>query len=524
MNDYDKVALSNAPQLYLSAPEITDKSGAGLFVLSNNNLTPAGQPIIFGNTASFVMDDTKTVDITGNPLFFNDTASFECVVFAGRPVEDIPIIIDDDSQNALYITPDGFTIKLFFDNALSTYAQIATVSIKDWSKKFYVVLTISSTQATLSINGESVILSYQDTIINSTNLTLGGGSTDYSYLIDGIGFYNNTITNKARYINDPLPSHSNYAASKYNGKTTRFDGYTAGKSTTFTLNDFLYDNGIYTLIYYSAYIQDGLDYLIVRTNDERVTVSYDIDLDDAGEFNEYLLVGTVSDTTLRFMVNDVDVESDFILTIQPVANGDIFYETPADLILSGLALYGSVDESIVNTPDGTKLPGAAYLGTWVYSDVITATPQTVEIVFKPIDSGSDTVVFASSDGSASFGPTGAITGFTAYLNGQLVTDFTDLKYDQWNHLVLVDSGAAATEFYLNSTDGLGSDDTISYMLLTAYPEDLTADDAEFLYNIVAGLNKLTASESASISEGTFPGGSGFNAYSYPWAILGAGGS
>lgn len=524
MNTYDKIALSNKPVLYLSAPEITDKSGTGTHVLSNNNLSPTGQPIIYGSEFSYLMDSTNTVDIAGNPLFFNDRATFECVLVADKPSEDVIIVVDDDNQNALYIGQDGITIKLFFDNLLSTYAQTATVEIKDWTKKFYVVLTITETQATLSVNDQSVILTYSDEIVSSTNLAIGGGYTGYTYLIDGIGFYNNTIRNKIDLINDPFSGHNTYAASKHQGSTTLFDGFTAGEPKTFTLNDFLYDNDLYTLIYFSAEPQDGLDYIIVKCNDERVTVAYDINLADAGEFTDYLLVGTVTNATLRFTVNTLNIDEDFTLTIMPVRNGDVFYETPADLVLSGLALYARSDESIVNCPDGTKLSDAAYTGTWIYSDTLPDTPKSVEIVFKPYDSSVDTVVFASTDGSATFGPGGAITGFTAYLNGQTVTDLTDVRINQWNHLILTDATTTADEFYLNSDDGLADDTTLSYMFLTAYPDQLDSNEANTLYEIVTGIDLLPVSESVSIDEGTFAGGTAFNAYSYPWAIVGAGGS
>jgi hypothetical protein len=523
MNTYDKIALSNKPSLYLSAPEITDKSGTGLFPLSNNNLSATGQPIVYGNDSSYVVGSGTTVDITGNPLFFNDRATFECVLVASRPTEQVSIVIDDDNQNTLAIDPEGITIKLFFESLLSTYAQTATVPIKDWNKKLYIVLTITETQATLSVNGESQIINYTDNIVSSTNVVIGGGYSGYTYLMDGIGFYNNTISNKANLINDPLNGHANHAASKHAGRTTKFDGYMNGKIHTFGLSDFLYSENVHTLIYYSPTLQEGLDYLIVRTNDERVIVSYDINLDDAGEFTEYLLVGTVTDATLRFMVSEIDIDSDFTITIQPIISGDIVDETPANMVLAGLALFGESDESIVNLLDGTKLTEATYAGTWIYSDIMPDTPKSVEIVFKPIESDNDTIVFSSSDGSASFGTTGAITNFTAYLNGQLVTDLTDIRYDQWNHLVLIDSAPTADTFYLNSDDGVDSDETISYLFMTAYPDELSGPDVTILYDIVNGTDLLDISESVSVSEGTFSGGTAFNAYSYPWAIVGAGG-
>ncbi|MFY3742262.1 MAG: hypothetical protein HMLIMOIP_002731, partial [Candidatus Nitrosomirales archaeon] len=155
MSTFDKVALSDRPRLYVSAPDITDKSGVSSYSLDNNNLDPIGQPIIFGSDSSFIMDDTRTVDVVGNPIFFNDTASFECVIFAGRPEQDTAILIDDLDNNALFITPDGITLKLFFESLTSTYAKTTTVEIKDWSKKFHIILNITSSQATLTVNEAS---------------------------------------------------------------------------------------------------------------------------------------------------------------------------------------------------------------------------------------------------------------------------------------------------------------------------------------------------------------------------------
>ncbi|MFY3742253.1 MAG: hypothetical protein HMLIMOIP_002722 [Candidatus Nitrosomirales archaeon] len=213
-----------------------------------------------------------------------------------------------------------------------------------------------------------------------------------------------------------------------------------------------------------------------------------------------------------------------MITIDGISNGDVLYETPADLELTGLALYKASDESIVNCPDGVKLTDAAYKGTWIVSDVMPSPPETVEIVFKPQDDTETTIIFSSTDGSASYGPTGSIVGYTCYLNGTLVTDLSDLKYGQWNHLVLIDSTPSATEFYLNSDDGLPSGTDITYMLLTAYPETLDEPEIVTLYKILLGTDLLSQSESASINEGVFPGGQSFNSYSYTWAILGAGGT
>lgn len=524
MNTYDKVALSDRPALYLSAPQTTDKSGTGDFALTSNNLSATGQPIIFGSEFSYFMDSTKTVNVTGNPLFFNDTATFECVIIAGEPTQDVPIVIDDDAQNAVLITSQGVTLKLFFDNALSTYSKSATVRVSDWNTKLYIIVTITNNQATLSVNGQSQILNYVDTIVGSSNVVIGGGYSGYKYLLDGVGFYNNTIQGKARLINDPGSGYSNYVSTRLNGRTTRFEGYQRGYVDTFTLDKFLFSDGQYTLVYLAGSVQEGMDYLTVRANDEKVNVYYDINLDDSGNFYEYLLVGTVDDATLRFVVNAADIDASFTMTIESVYDGDVLYQTPADLVLSGLALYGPGAESIVNYPDGTKLPGAAYTGTWILSDDFVDVPKSVEVVFKPVDSGNDAFVFASTDGQASVGPTGSITGYTAYLNGAVVTDLDDVRYDQWNHLVLTKASPSATEFYLNSDDGLAGDETMSYMVLTGYQTQLVIGDVTRLYEIISGMDLLSVSETASISEGAFENGTAFNAYSFAWAIVGAGGS
>lgn len=528
MSTYDQIAFGSRPRLYLSAPDITDKSGVGDFPLSNNNLSPTGQPIIFGSEFSFHMSDATTVDVIGNPVFFNDTATLECLIYAGRPTEDVPIIIDSDSQNALLITPDGITLKLFFENLLSTYSQTATVPVKDWNKKLYIIVSITASQATLSVNNSSDILTYKDTIVPSSDITIGGGYSGYKYLLDGVGFYSNTIRNKSLLIDDPMSGHTSYASRRHGGRTTKFDGYEKGIKQSFGLNSFTFstnqDGNYYTFSYLVSQIHQGIDYIIVRVNDERVVVSYDIDFDDPGQFTEYLLVGSVNESNLRFIVNADSVDNDFILSIETIYNGDISYESPAQLELIGLALYGPPTESIVNTPDGTKLPEAAYTGTWILDDNFPDTPGTIEIVFKPIDEGIDTYVFVSTDGSVSYGPTGAITGYTAYLNGQSVSDLSDIRYDQWNHLVLTDASASSTEFYLNSDDGLSSTTTISYMFLTGYPSVLNSAAIETLYEIVSGIDLLSVNETATVVEGSFPGVQGFNAYSYAWAILGAGGS
>jgi hypothetical protein len=520
MSNYDHAALLTRPTFYLSAPETTDKSGAALYDFTDNDLSAAGQPIIYKNTASFVMSDATNADIDGNPIFFNSTASFECVIVAKRPTEQVPILIDSDGMNALYIDPNGITVKLFFDNATSTYAKVATVRIKNWNVKMYVSLSISSTQAVISVNGQASILSYTDAIVVSSTITIGGGYTGYSYLIDGVGFYNTTATNKISLIDDPASHHAQFSGNKHDGLTTLFDGYRSGYKQTFELKDFRYSNDTFILSYYVNAVDEGIDYLSVTTNDESVTVSYDVDMDDFGEFTEYLLLGSISESTIRFILEADQVDSDFQLIIEGVYNGDVLDATPASLVLDGLALYSNPSESIVNYPDGVLLPGSSYTGTW-----LDAIPSSIEIVFKPTETTAETYVVSSTDGGVSSGDTGGVTGYTTYLNGATTTDMSEVKYNQWNHLVVTLAEPEATEFYLNSDDGIANEEVISYMSLTAYPNVLTGADAEELYNIFCGTDGINISDTLStVSEGTFGTGDAFNYYSYAWAIVGAGGS
>lgn len=521
MSTYDQLSFASNPTLYLSAPDINDKSGAGAFTLANNNLIATGQPIIYGNAKSFYINDTNTVDVIGNPLFFGTNTSLEFVSVISKPTQDVPIVVDDNNMNGIFITPTGIVLRLFFETSSASYSKIAFVRVKDWDKKLHVIVTVSNTQSVLNVNGEYSYLQYTDSIIPSDNLTIGGGYSNYAYLIDGIGFYRGTSIDKSMVINDPGSGYEIYTGRKYGSTTTKFDNPVFAYSENFVLSDFSFSTepDMYTLIYYVSRYGEATDYISVRSNDENVVVSYVLNLDTTGDFSNYLLLDDVDTATLVFYVAAEDVQDDFKLTINAYSNGSITTNTPASLQLEGMALYDVGSESIVNYPNGTLLNQSTYTGTWI-EDV----PSTIEIVFKAIESTLDTIVFSSIDGQVSYGPTGSISGYTTYLNGVLVADMSDVLLNQWNHLVLVYSSPTATEFYINSDDGLSSDQTIAYMLLTSYAQELDLNQVEQLYNILSGIDVISAQEPAlSIIEGEFDNGLAFNYYSYAWSIIGAGG-
>lgn len=521
MSTYDQLSLSSRPVLYLSAPDITDKSGTGLFALANNNLDPTGQPIIYGNESSFYITDTTTVDIVGNPLFFVGNTALELVCVLPRPTEEVSIVIDDDVQNALMVNSNSIFLRLFFETETSTYSKQISIPVTDWDRKFYIRLSMSDTQATLQVNEKTEVLEYDDVIVASTNLQLGGGYSGYFYLIDGIGFYAGTVAEKQSVINDPGSGHELYAALKHQGVSTLFNNST-GYTQAFKLSDFTFTHSpdLYNLVYFASQKSDSIDYIAVRSTDENVQVKYLINMQSAGEFTEYILLANVNNATITFYIEAGQATEDFTLEITAIENANIETDTPALLQLEGMALYSEPANSIVNYPDGVILDNATYTGTWIGS-----IPNTIELVFKPYVDTGETVIFSSTDGEVSFGTGGVVSGYTIYLNGSLVTDLTDLKMGQWNHLVILDASPSATEFYLNSSDGLSSDKTIAYMSLTAYPEELSADQISYLYEILSGTDDINVEEPpVSVVEGEFDTTTAFNYYSYAWAIVGAGGS
>jgi hypothetical protein len=211
--------------------------------------------------------------------------------------------------------------------------------------------------------------------------------------------------------------------------------------------------------------------------------------------------------------------------IKTIYDGNVFNKSPAQLTLNGQAMYPfDFDASIVNYPNGVLLQEAAYSGTWVFGPGHENIPQSIEIVFKPTESDNITYVFNNSDGECSFGPGGQITNFTAYLNGALVTDLDDIKFNQWNHLVLTLASPTDDSFFLNTEDGSLVTETISYMLLSGYEQELQLANVTTLFGILCGIDKISVIETAlAINEGIFDNGFGFNYYSYAWAIIGAGG-
>lgn len=527
MNTYGQLALTTNPVLYLGSPTTTDQSGSLFYSLSSNTLSPTGQPIVYGADSSFLIDSAHTVTIDGNPIFINDIVSVEFVVLLSRPTDIVNILVDSDGQNSISADQNGFTIKLYFQSSLITYSKSVSVLVSDWDKKHHVIVAYSDNRATLSVNDQIAEIRFDDPLIESSSVIVGGGYSGYSYLLDGLGFYTKNLENKTNFLDDPGSGYATYSGLVFDGHVTSLDGFISGYNALYTAKDFKFvaNPDYYVITHIAAFGQPDPGYLIIRCNDKNAIVNCTIDNGVTQTFSDYLLVDISVSSTLHIQVPAGGFSKDTRINIISIYTADVLDKSPASLVLNGKALYpNDFENSIVNNPSGVKLINSTYTGTWIYGQTTPDIPSSIELVFKPFDDSVKTYVLNNSDGECSFGPAGQITNFTAYLNGVVVTDLTDIKLNQWNHLVLTIVSPAATSFYLNSSAGSAPTTTLSYMLLGAYQQVLTAQNVIDLFSVLCGTDKLSVVEpSIPIVEGVFDNGFGFNYYSFPWSIIGAGG-
>lgn len=527
MNTYTQLALSNNPSLYFAAPTTTDQSGTSTYALSSNTLSAAGQPIIYGSDSSFLVDSSHKVNINGNPIFVNSNVVMELMGVFRQPTDDVNILIDSSGQNALTVGPNGFTLKVYFQNSLLTYTKSAAVNIKQWDIKFHIQLLFSGTRAAISVNGELDEISFDTPMTESTAVTLGGGYSGYSFLLDGIGFYNKSITDKTKFINDPGTGYDRYSGIVFSGNTSVLDGFKRGYTTKYAATDFKFVSNpdYFILTHMASFAEQDPGYLIVRCNDETVQINCTIDNAAMITFTGYALIDITTNSILHIQIPKSNFNSNLTITIEAVYSGNVADKTPAKLALTGKALYPlNFDNSIVNYPLGVQLLHSTYTGTWLYGPTSPNIPKSIELVFKPLDSTVKTYVLNNGDGECSFGPGGQITNFTAYLNGSVVTNLTNIKMNQWNHLILTLASPTATTFYLNSAAGSIPATDLTYMLLGSYQQVLSLQNVTALFSVLSGVDKISVTEpSIPIAEHIFDNGFGFNYYSFPWSIVGAGG-
>lgn len=513
MTVYDQLAFAATPRFYMASPSSSDVSLASHYSLVTN-LANTNQPIIAGTRNSFGLNETSTFSLTSSDQYV-EGLTLEFTAKLKPYSSDIPFLVNSNGSG-IFIYSNGIYVKVYCNDGRPTFVY---APVEDWNNKLYVNVQLYNSNVVLKINENSYSSNYSAIplpVFNSFAMaTLPSG---YRASIDGIGIYNTIIVDKFFCINDIGQGYEIYSAAEFSGKTTLFNTIKTEFDVVISSSDFTMQNN--TLSDYFIYNGQQGTYFILR-HSSKLPLYYNVNNSDWQLLTNPTIVVSSGVKTIGFSSNFVTT---FDVSIISVIDGSISWHSPAILNLSGQMVPPlTVDECIANCPDGADLSGASYTGSWIISDVLSSTPKTVEIVFMPLDT-SLTYVYSSSDGSASYGSGGSITGYTAYLNGVLVTNLTTVLLEQWNHLVLTKNSTSGTTIYLNTNSSAATPGNIKYMLLTAYPNVLVLGQVQLLNSVLLGLDSISVSEQTiTISEGIFGSGEAFNVYSYPWAILGAGG-
>lgn len=520
---YDALAFSTKPLFYLSAPTLTDRILSGLYPITTNNLSVSQQPIILGHDSSFLVDADDDIVIDGNPVFFKSGAAIEFVFLAQKPTDEYAILIDPDNNNGIYADPEGISLRLFFDVTEGIISKNVRIEVKKWDVKKHVIVRFSENNADIIVNGQSANIIYDGTGTTVNECHLGYNLNGNVFKIDGFGIYSNFPADKSNVIDDPGSGHGIIASGLYNGLTTGFEMSNIGFDITINSTDFiaLDDHFTYNFSVYRAF--DEYKYIMIIPDDDNASLSYIVNDGVETELNDFGYAALVDDGLI--ILNALNLDSIFSIRLVAVLDRFIFMRTPAQLDLTGVAHYPmTTEESVVNNPKGVRLLDASYDGTWIVGMSNPDLPKTIELVFKAHDVTEKTYVFSSSDGEISYGPSGAISGYTTYLNGSVVTDLNSIEQDTWYHLVLKKSTPATTTFKLNNDVSDPRSNEISYLFLTAYPSELSAGIITSLYELTFGIDSASAEEnSATFQEGEFPSTNPYRIYSFAWAIVGAGG-
>lgn len=525
MSTYDQLALSAFPTLYLASPNTTDQSNSSTYSLADNDLSLTGQSIIYGHLHSFYLDNVNTVTINGDLGFFQNGNSLEFVIYSEQPDEEFPIL-QSDTLSGIYVDSQNIIFRLHFIDIDDVVYSIDTrYRVEKWNSKFHVIVYFNNNDAELVINGLSSKIDYIHETVVPTEFTLGTSVGNWVN-IDGISTYNKRVPDKSQYINDLNNGHSVYSTSILDGSYTLFDTSEVLHKYSFTELDFQTFPGEqdYILNIISPPVVNELsNFVVVRVNAKSNYLTYKTDLmaDWDMASDTFFIDNDPTFTTITFRwqpdssINQIDV------VLEYYADGKIQDHSPAILSLTGQSVYYDSQDSMVNVPRGIKLIDSYYTGEWVLGNDLDI-PLSVEIIFVPSTVDVDTFVFFNEDGHASFGPTGSIEGFTAYLNGVEVASL-DVIPGQLYHLVLVNDSPTDNNFYLNY-DGTNAS-SISYLLLSAYQNELSEAQSLTLFSVLVGADVLAHSELIDFIQETETEetGTAYNPYSYAWSIIGAGG-
>lgn len=520
MSNYDRIAISQKPDFYFSSNSTSDQSGKGLYGITNG-ATNVGQPIIVGNPSSWRIASGESIVLDANPIFFQTNSDFEFVIQMMQPTETICIFGDANGYNGIFVSNGGVEIRFVDSDAIQ---RSASIPMTKWPEKMHVVLTFDPVYCTLIVNGQSTQVSYRDTdptIITAVSFKTTVGNT---YYLDGIGVYSDVFKNKSENVNVETLDYLDFISRTYDGISTVFDGYRGQpkievSNTAFTPDPILSEWYLFTISFPLSSDED-FDSISIESS---ISMPMQYKTND-GAWTSFNGQVSFSPTTnffiLQLRVRTQDITIPFIIKVFPMFDDRILTATPAILTPNGGPFYPDVTTvPIVNFPEGVELHNISYEGEWLEN-----VPKTIEILFMPKEE-SETIVLHSLDGEASCGSDGAVSGYTAYLNGQSVANLNAVRVNQWNHLVLTMTSPTADIFYLNSDSSRAGEKIIEYALLTAYPTELSAGTIAQMYSILSSYHKLSITENPTdVVEGELDGTSPFKLYTQAWAIIGGGGS
>lgn len=513
MSNYDLVAISSHPDFYLSSNSLTDQSGQTLYPLTNtaNN---AGQPIIVGNPSSFLIDNTHNITIGNNPLLFRLGSYFEFTAYFPEPQDSMTIFSDVSGENGLFISTSGIELR-FTDGA--DVVNSVSVPVDTWQQKFYIVVTFDRETATLHVNNRQKSTSFTAKDPSSIGQFAFVAPVGYQYSVDGIGVYSLEFTKKGNFLDALTFGYPVHISKWYGAISTDLISNHIAESYTISRSEFAVSD-INNHVFMQM-LPPGFEYgFISIESDTDLPITYQVNEDTPQVFVRRAIVTAAQAAQyIRFTVNSKAQE--FTVTINVHEAGIVDMLGPARLSVSGGAFFPkSRDIVLVNCKQGIRFSGGYFSGEW-----IDESPKSIEIVFKPL-STSTTHVFASSDGNATYGTSGSVNGYAAWLNGVQVNNLNNVITNEWNHLVLTINNPTATTFNLNATALGNSAGDIEYLFLAAYPTVVQL--VPELYSMISSSYKMTHSETltSQVHEGEGDPDSPFSIYSMAWAIIGGGGS
>lgn len=520
MSNYDRMAIADRPDLYFSSNSSTDQSGTGLYGLTNG-LANVGQPIIVGNPSSWRVSSTESLVVDANPIFFRAGTYLEFVLQMLQPVDTICIFGDASGFNGIFLNQAGAELRFVDADLVQRYVPL---TFTKWPEKMYVLISFDEVNCTIRINDQVAQIRYTATDPDSISSVSFKTSSGNTYYIDGVGVYSTGFQTKKDYINVLQLDYLNFINKTYSAVGSLFNGYRGLSrykvyNNQFTQDPIDSDYYVHTMTFPLGSDED-FSSISIESNYRSMSMYY-----LTNDVTWTAFTGHVSFTPstdfflLQIRVKAADVVKPFILDVCSIFDDKISTNSPARMTPNGGPLYPEEHTlSIVNFPDGVELYEISYEGVWT-----EYVPNSIEMLFMPKSTGK-TIVFENADGSVSCGTGGSISGFTAYLNGVLVTDLSNVRVNQWNHLILTDAAPTAETFYLNSNSSRTEENIIEYAFIASYPTVLSLSQSEQAYAIVGSFYKASIAENPSdITEGDLDSGSPFKAYTYAWAIVGGGG-